>query len=138
MICTLYRLYRFLGIPDSVRFSLVLMPYLFPRMTTCKSNEDCTGDLKCFRHDDRGLCMDETKDCSKKGREDCSRWSAWGTEECCNGRHCCSLEYFHQLKKLPCVNHLGCSNLGYGNFCCPPRGNTTEPSICCNEDPKLQ
>ena len=55
--------------------------------------------------------------------------------ECCNGQYCCGVEFFDQLKQLPCVNHLGCKELGYGNFCCPPKGNSTAPSTCCNEDP---
>ena len=55
--------------------------------------------------------------------------------ECCNGQYCCGVEFFDQLKQLPCVNHLGCKELGYGNFCCPPKGNSTAPSTCCNKDP---
>ena len=59
---------------------------------------------------------------------------AGAQRECCNG-YCCGKEFFDQLKQLPCVNHLGCKDLGYGNFCCPPKGNSTEASTCCNEDP---
>ena len=77
--------------------------------------------------------MDAIKDCSENGREDCR--TAGGTQECCNGQYCCNPEYFHQLKKLPCENHVGCRDLGLGNFCCPPKGNTTEDSTCCDEDP---
>jgi len=106
---------------------------------TCKSNDDCTGQLKCFRHHDRrqihrGLCMEPETDCSENGRDDCK--AAGAQRECCNGQYCCGQEFFDQLKQLPCVNHLGCKDLGYGNFCCPPKGNSTEaPSVCCNEDP---
>jgi len=60
---------------------------------------------------------------------------AGAQRECCNGQYCCGQEFFDQLKQLPCVNHLGCKDLGYGNFCCPPKGNSTEASTCCNEDP---
>ena len=60
---------------------------------------------------------------------------AGAQRECCNGQYCCGKEFFDQLKQLPCVNHLGCKDLGYGNFCCPPKGNSTEASTCCNEDP---
>lgn len=107
------------------------------RKETCKSNDDCSGGLSCFRHHDRrqihrGICMDEPKDCSENGRDDCKDGAA---RECCNGQHCCEQVYFNQLKTLPCVNHLGCKDLGYGNFCCPAKGNSTEPNMCCNEDP---
>jgi hypothetical protein len=105
------------------------------RKKTCKSNDNCPDGLSCFRHHDRrqihrGLCMEPITDCSENGRDDCAQ------RECCNGQYCCGQEYFDQLKQLPCVNHLGCKDLGYGNFCCPPKGlNSTEPAQCCNEDP---
>lgn len=107
---------------------------------TCKSNDDCSGELKCFRHHDRrnihrGLCMEKITDCSENGKTDCKDGPQ---RECCNGQYCCGAEYFTQLKQLPCVNDLGCKDLGYGNFCCPPKGNkgnSTEPSKCCNTDP---
>ena len=54
---------------------------------------------------------------------------------CCNSQWCCEDEYFSQLASLPCGNHEGCRDMGYGNFCCPPKGNSTEASKCCNEDP---
>ena len=60
---------------------------------------------------------------------------AGAQKECCNGQYCCGPEYFSQLTELPCVNHLGCKDLGYGNFCCPAKGNSTAPAQCCNEDP---
>ena len=46
------------------------------RKETCKSNDDCSNDLKCFRHFDRrqvhrGLCMEDITDCSENGRDDC-------------------------------------------------------------------
>ena len=46
------------------------------RKETCKSNDDCSNDLKCFRHHDRrqihrGLCMEDITDCSENGRDDC-------------------------------------------------------------------
>ena len=46
------------------------------RKSTCKSNEQCGDDLKCFRHHDRrnihkGLCMEEMVDCSENGESDC-------------------------------------------------------------------
>jgi hypothetical protein len=108
------------------------------RKETCKSNDDCSNQLKCFRHHDRrqihrGLCMEDITDCSENGRDDCK--AAGAQRECCNGQYCCGQEFFDQLKQLPCVNHLGCKDLGYGNFCCPPKGNSTEASTCCNEDP---
>lgn len=108
------------------------------RKDTCKSNDDCPGNLSCFRHHDRrlihrGLCMEPITDCSENGRDDCKTGPS---RECCNGQYCCGKEYFEQLQQLPCVNHLGCKDLGYGNFCCPPKGaNSTEPSTCCNVDP---
>jgi len=107
------------------------------RKDTCKSNDDCPGQLSCFRHHDRrqihrGLCMEPIADCSENGRDDCK---AGAQKECCNGQYCCGPEYFSQLTELPCVNHLGCKDLGYGNFCCPAKGNSTAPAQCCNEDP---
>ena len=56
---------------------------------------------------------------------------------CCNSQWCCEDEYFSQLASLPCGNHEGCRDMGYGNFCCPQgnKGNETLPSVCCNEDP---
>lgn len=108
------------------------------RKATCKSNDDCSSGSSgsCFRHHDRrqihrGLCMEPITDCSENGKDDCPG------RECCNGQYCCGEEYFSQLKKLPCVNHLGCKDLGYGNFCCPPPkgSNSTGPSQCCNVDP---
>ena len=50
--------------------------FLLPRKETCKSNDDCSNDLKCFRHHDRrqihrGLCMEDITDCSENGRDDC-------------------------------------------------------------------
>ena len=49
---------------------------LFPRKETCKSNDDCSGQKRCFRHHDRrtihrGLCMEDMTDCSENGRDDC-------------------------------------------------------------------
>ena len=46
------------------------------KKSTCKSNEQCGDDLKCFRHHDRrnihkGLCMEEMVDCSENGESDC-------------------------------------------------------------------
>lgn len=111
------------------------------RKGTCKSNDDCKT-ASCFRHHDRrqihkGLCMDEARDCSENGRDDC-KGGASG-QECCNAQFCCGEEYFSQLKALPCVNHLGCKDLGYGNFCCPQKGltanNETKSPVCCNTDP---
>lgn len=110
------------------------------KKATCKSNDDCSNQLTCFRHHDRrqihrGLCMEPVTDCSENGRDDCKAVSKGAQRECCNGQFCCGKEYFNQLKNLSCVNDLGCKDLGYGNFCCPPTGNSTEPSTCCNVDP---
>jgi len=108
------------------------------KKATCKSNEDCPGDLECFRHHDRrqihrGLCMEPILDCSENGSEDCKDGPQ---RQCCNGQYCCAEEYFDQLRKLPCVNDISCRDLGYGNFCCPSKiANSTEPKQCCNENP---
>lgn len=113
------------------------------RKATCKSNDDCKT-ASCFRHHDRrqihkGLCMEEARDCSENGRDDCR--GGGSDQECCNAQFCCEKEYFDQLKALPCVNHMGCKDLGYGNFCCPQDDVTvnnetvSQPPVCCNTDP---
>ena len=104
------------------------------RKDTCKSDDDCPGQLSCFRHHDRrqiqrGLCMEPIADCAENGRDHCAQ------KKCCNGQFCCGSEYFSQLAELPCFSHRGCRALGYGNFCCPAKGNSTAPAQCCNEDP---
>ena len=53
-----------------------LSNHLSHRKETCKSNDDCSNQLKCFRHHDRrqihrGLCMEDITDCSENGRDDC-------------------------------------------------------------------
>ena len=64
------------------------------------------------------------------------KWrNAVGGQENCNGKYCCSLEIFNQLKALPCVDHNGCRTLGYGNFCCPAKENISESSTCCDDYP---
>lgn len=104
------------------------------QIATCKSNDDCSGGLSCFRHHDRrnihkGLCLEESVDCKEGGRSDCSK------PECCNGQYCCDTPYFTQLKKLPCFSDEGCKDMGYGNFCCPNKANSSMADTCCNEDP---
>lgn len=106
------------------------------RKKTCKTDSHCDNDLSCHRHPDRrnihkGLCMEPVVDCSENGKSDCPARS------CCNSQWCCETEYFSQLAALPCGNHEGCKDMGYGNFCCPQgkKGNETLPSVCCNEDP---
>jgi len=78
--------------------------------------------------------MEEMVDCSENGESDCKHGP---NRSCCNGQYCCGEEYFQQLKQLPCVNDQGCKDMGYGNYCCPDKsgGNTTLPSMCCNQDP---
>ena len=46
---------------------------------------------------------------------------------CCNGAYCCQQDYFSQLQQLPCVSHQPCRDMGYGNFCCPDKSNSTLP-----------
>jgi len=110
------------------------------RKATCKSNENCSGNLSCFRHHDRrkihrGLCMEPIVDCSENNRDDCKANKS-PMKECCNSQYCCDEEYFNQLKMLPCVSDFGCKDLGYGNFCCPPKPKGSNgTAVCCNEDP---
>lgn len=106
------------------------------RKKTCTRAEECSGKEICFRHYDRrnihkGLCMKEQRDCDVNGERDCK---GHGPEKCCNGQFCCEEEYFIQLKSLPCVNHASCRDLGYGQFCCPAKSNTTSAQ-CCDTDP---
>merc|ERR1712130_926640 len=88
----------------------------------CIDDSDCGTEghgFACFQY----ICYpwaDDTAIPAKDKKETCK------SNDDCTG----------QLKQLPCVNHLGCKDLGYGNFCCPPKGNSTEaPSVCCNDDP---
>jgi len=111
------------------------------KMKTCKSSDHCANGLECYRHPDRrniymGLCMEAVVDCSENGQEDCKQPGNKGPNKaCCNGAYCCQQDYFSQLQQLPCVSHQPCRDMGYGNFCCPDKSNSTLPSVCCNEDP---
>jgi len=109
------------------------------KRATCKSQDQCSAGLECFRHHDRrnihkGLCMEPIADCSENGDSDCKHGAK---RSCCNGQYCCEEEYFNQLKELPCFNDQGCKDMGYGNYCCPRTGanNTVQPKVCCNTNP---
>jgi len=98
---------------------------------TCREDNDCDSGQECFRHHDkrmvnRGLCFAEVKSC--QNANECSK-----DYECCGGT-CCEAKYYTEFAKLPCISHLGCQDLGLGNFCCPGKTNGTQ-SVCCNEDP---
>jgi len=110
------------------------------KFITCKSDDDCSSGLQCFRHHNRrnihkGLCLEESIDCREGGKDDCKAGES--KKECCNGQYCCDKSYHTQLLSLPCVSDEGCQDMGYGNYCCPPKGNSTSPGhdTCCNEDP---
>ena len=54
---------------------------------------------------------------------------------CCSG-YCCEQQRFNLQKELPCVNHLMCRDLNFGDFCCSDKTNSSEyAKKCCNEDP---
>merc|ERR1712209_72659 len=70
--------------------------------------------------------MNEVTDCDTPA--DCQ-----GGSGCCNG-YCCEQRYYQQYKALPCTTHLGCMELGLGEYCCPDKqGNGT--STCCDTKP---
>ena len=99
----------------------------------CRRSSDCKRPgQQCQRHQDRrkikkGLCMSEVTDCDTQA--DCPG----GYGGCCNG-YCCEERYFQQYKALPCFTHLGCQELGLGEYCCPDKhGNGT--SMCCDTNP---
>ncbi|TRY73297.1 hypothetical protein TCAL_13046 [Tigriopus californicus] len=99
------------------------------RRDTCRKDSDCSSDQECHRHHDRrnivkGLCFDEISECETPN--ECSE--GFG---CCGG-YCCEQKYYAHFTDLPCVSHLGCRDLGLGQFCCP-RDNGTD--VCCNTDP---
>jgi len=101
------------------------------RRKTCRQDDDCDPGQECFRHHDkrmvnRGLCFAEVKSC--QNANECSK-----DYECCGGT-CCEAKYYTEFAKLPCISHLGCRDLGLGQFCCPGNSNTTQ-SVCCNTDP---
>lgn len=98
----------------------------------CRRSSDCRKPgQECQRHQDRrkinkGLCMNEVEDCDTPA--DCQ-----GGSGCCNG-YCCEQRYYQQYKALPCITHLGCQDLGLGEYCCPDKvGNGT--STCCDTNP---
>lgn len=98
---------------------------------TCREDNDCDSGQECFRHHDkrmvnRGLCFDEVKSCQEA--KDCSK-----SYECCGGT-CCEAKYYTEFAKLPCISHLGCQDLGLGDYCCPGKTNGTQ-SECCDQDP---
>lgn len=103
------------------------------KKTTCRKDNECGSNEKCFRHHDRrsinkGLCFDNyilESDCDKES--DCK--PSYG---CCGGS-CCEMEYKNQFMDLPCVSHVGCQDLAMGQFCCPSANNTK--AVCCNTDP---
>jgi len=100
------------------------------RRKTCRQDDDCEPGQECFRHHDkrmvnRGLCFDEVKDC--QNAKECSKGY-----ECCGGT-CCEEKYYQQFAKLPCISHLGCRDLGLGQFCCP--GKNGSENVCCDQDP---
>jgi len=99
----------------------------------CRKKSDCSAKRgqTCQRHQDRrkinkGLCMNEVEDCDTP--KDCPSGSG-----CCNG-YCCEQRYFQQYKALPCVTHLGCQDLGLGQYCCPGKDNSTA-AVCCDTNP---
>lgn len=101
------------------------------RRRTCRQDDDCEPGQECFRHHDkrmvnRGLCFDEVKNC--QNANECSK-----NYECCGGT-CCEEKYYQEFAKLPCISHLGCRDLGLGQFCCPGKGGSGE-STCCDVDP---
>lgn len=102
----------------------------------CTRNEDCGPKEACHRHHDIrninvGLCMDDFGDCRDNGEADCK---GQGQDKCCNGQFCCESKYFNDLTKLPCLNNLMCKDLGYGDYCCPQKGNNTT-KVCCDTNP---
>jgi len=100
------------------------------RRKTCRQDDDCDAGQECFRHHDkrmvnRGLCFDEVKSC--QNANECSK-----DYECCGGT-CCEQKYYKEFAKLPCISHLGCRDLGLGQFCCPSKEGGQ--NMCCNTDP---
>jgi len=107
------------------------------RRKTCRKDGECDAGQECFRHHDkrmvnRGLCFDEVKSCQTSG--ECSQGY-----QCCGGSPnsegtCCEEKYYYEFTKLPCISHLGCQDLGLGDFCCPAKqpGGQNE---CCDTDP---
>ena len=98
----------------------------------CRRSSDCKRPgQECQLHQDRrkinkGICMNEVTDCDTPA--DCQ-----GGSGCCNG-YCCEQRYYQQYKALPCITHLGCQDLGLGEYCCPDKqGNGT--STCCDTKP---
>lgn len=106
------------------------------RKRRCSKNEECGDRQACHRHHDirvgiMGLCMDEFGDCKNNGERDCK---GQGPDKCCNGQYCCEGKCFDKLKNLPCLNHLMCKDLGYGDYCCPQKhDNSTK--VCCDVNP---
>jgi hypothetical protein len=102
------------------------------RKTQCSRNEECGPNEACHRHHDIrninvGLCMDDFGDCRDNGESDCQ-------DKCCNGQFCCESKYFNKLTQLPCLNNLMCKDLGYGDYCCPMKGDNST-KICCDTNP---
>ena len=57
------------------------------KRATCKSQDQCSAGLECFRHHDRrnihkGLCMEPIADCSENGDSDCKHGKGYYHVSC--------------------------------------------------------